>query len=196
MSEHRLFADPFPFTTEWYSTREHAPHLEQPVHQPRMRAVSALAARATQEFGFANIVDLGAGDGGTLSLLTWLALPMWGYDLMVPNVDHARDVRGVDIRFLDFEAEPIDWAELTIITECLEHLADPHSMVCRIGEHSQAIIASSPASETPESHDACHAWAWDQEGYAALITQGGFDVVEHQVVSGGYDFQIILGIKR
>lgn len=192
-----LYEDqPFPFTAEWYTTREHAPHLEQPIHQGRMRAVSAMVSKAIERYGYKSIADLGAGDGGTLSLLSWLGLPMWGYDLMEANVAHAKNVRGVDVRFLDFVDEPIDWADLTIITECLEHLEHPHAMVRRIAENSQAIIASSPAKETADSHDACHSFVWDMEGYAALIEQGGFDVIEHLSIDGGYAFQAILGVKR
>lgn len=190
---------PFPFTAEWYEGREHAPHLEQGIHRPRMLKVADIAVRSATDRGYASIVDLGAGDGGTLSLLEVLRLPpndvqMWGYDLMQVNVDYAKTVRNVDIRCLDFVDEPIDWAELTIITECLEHLENPHGMVRRIGTYSKAIIASSPASETVESHDECHAWVWDTEGYASLIREGGFEIIEHHVVSEGYDFQVVLGV--
>lgn len=196
----------FPFTTEWYKTREHAPHAEQWVHRPRMEAVQKMAYSAMKEYGYRSVVDLGAGDGGMLSLIKARAeagfheyhppseFSYWGYDLMQTNVDYARNTRQMDVRYLDFIGEPVDWGDLTIITECLEHLQDPHGMVRRIGTYSKAIIASSPVSETAEQHDACHAWVWDEEGYAALIEQGGFEIREHQVVTGGYDFQIILGV--
>lgn len=189
---------PFPFTAEWYMTREHAPHLEQPVHRPRMDAVAKMAVEAVSKYGYRSIVDLGAGDGGTLSLISGMvdtSVLCWGYDLMQSNVDHARNVRLEDVMYRDFVDEPIDWAELALITECLEHLEHPHTMVKRIGENAKAIVASSPARETSESHDACHAWCWDMEGYRALIEQGGFTVAEHIEVSGGYDFQVILGVR-
>lgn len=188
----------FPFTAEWYALREHAPHLEQPVHQARMHAVADLAVNALRTFGFQSVVDLGAGDGGTLSLIsqaTGAEVPMWGYDLQANNVEWAKGVRRQDVRFKDFVDEPIDWGELVIITEVLEHLEDPHGMVRRIGENAQAVIASSPARETVESHDGCHAWCWDLEGYESLLLGGGFDVVEHMAVEGEYDFQVIMGIK-
>lgn len=189
---------PFPFTTEWYTTREHAPHLEQQVHQPRMQAVARLAVEAIDAYGFASVVDLGAGDGGMLSLITSYkhgAIEAWGYDLMQVNCDYARDVRVMDVRYKDFVDEPIDWAELVIITEVLEHLENPHDMVRRIGEHAEAIIASSPAKETAEFHDGCHAWCWDMDGYARLVERGGFVVTEHLLIDGEFEFQILLGIK-
>lgn len=189
---------PFPFTAEWYETREHAPHLEQPVHRARMDAVATMATQAVAEYCFQSIVDLGAGDGGMLSLIgesVDTSVLCWGYDLMQSNVDHARDVRLQDVMYRDFVDEPIDWADLTIITECLEHLEHPHAMVKRIGDNAKAVIASSPSRETAQSHDACHAWVWDMDGYAALIEQGGFTVVEHIAVESGYEFQVIMGVK-
>lgn len=195
--EVQLYADQaFPFTVDWYKTREHAPHLEQGAHRQRMDVVAALASDACDTFGFASIVDLGAGDGGMLSLLAVCGVPQWGYDLMQTNVDFARVSRGMDVRYLDFVDEPIDWADLVICTEVLEHLEDPHTLVKRIGENAQGIIASSPGAETAESHDACHAWVWDMEGYAEMITGAGFNVVEHIAVQGDYDFQVLFALKQ
>lgn len=197
--EIQLYAEhEFPFTAEWYTTREHAPHLEQPVHRPRMEAVAGAVRDLIVRFGEGSVVDLGAGDGGMLSLIkeaTYGTCQLWGYDLMSTNTDYAREVRGQDVRFKDFVDEPIEWADVVVITECLEHLENPHGMVQRIGENAKAIVASSPAKENAESHDACHAWIWDMEGYRALIEQGGFTVVDHFEVGGGYDFQVIVGIR-
>lgn len=190
----------FPFTAEWYKTREHAPHVDQPIHQPRMEAVADLAFRTIRDLDLGTVCDLGAGDGGMLGLVGYRcperqAVKLWGYDLMEVNCEYAQKTRHEDVRYRDFVEEPIEWADLTIITECLEHLENPHGMVRRIGRNSKAIIASSPAKETSESHDACHAWVWDTDGYASLIEQGGFQVADHFTIEGDYDFQIILGVK-
>jgi hypothetical protein len=166
-----------------------------------MQAVADMAAQVINTYGFTSIVDLGAGDGGMLQLihgrLDWELeeheMPvMWGYDITKVNAEHAQTVRHVNVHQRDFVDEPIDWAELVVITE---HLENPHGMMERIGENAEAIIASSPAAETVESHDACHAWVWDMEGYARLIQRGGFVVTEHQLVEGGYAFQVVLGVK-
>jgi 2-polyprenyl-3-methyl-5-hydroxy-6-metoxy-1,4-benzoquinol methylase len=194
--EHSVYADlTFPFTKEWYEGREHAPHAEQAIHRPRMEFVAKVAAKAVELFELTSIVDLGCGDGGLLQMIrAQSSIRAWGYDLQQNNVDHARSVRGVDVRYLDFVDEPIDWGDLTVITECLEHLADPHGMVRRIAEHSKAVVASSPSRETAESHDACHAWVWDMDGYRDMFVQAGFRVQSHAEV-GGYGFQVIVGVK-
>lgn len=195
MTEHRLYDPSDPpdfFQNEWYDSREHAPHLEQGAHVERLMAAADQVGEMIARYKLSSVVDLGAGDGGLLQVLKRYHLPIWGYDLMKTNIEYAVNARMVDVQYKDFVNEPIIWAELSVITECLEHLPDPHAMVRRIGEHSNYIVASSPAHETPESHDACHAWCWDLEGYRALIEQGGFKVTS-QIVTGGYGFQVITG---
>jgi hypothetical protein len=192
----------FPFTTDWYREREHAPHAEQGVHRPRMDAVCAFCMDYVTRFGARSIVDLGAGDGGMLSMIEARfarrpGIPqLWGYDLMPTNVAFAQEHRQQAVTYVDFIDEPIVWGDLAVITECLEHLKDPHVMVRRIYENAQGVVASSPASETAESHDECHAWVWDMEGYRAMFEGAGFRVVAHEFIRGGYDFQVLMGVSE
>jgi hypothetical protein len=194
----------FPFTAEWYSGRDHAPHAEQDIHKARMLAVAEKAVAVMDNYDLRSVVDLGAGDGGMLDLISKRALGFfhdyvppsafkyWGYDLQANNVDYARAARKVDVMLRDFIDEPIEWGDLAVITECLEHLQYPHQMVRRIFENAKVVIASSPASETAESHDACHVWVWDMEGYRLMFEAAGFTVIDHEMVTaGGYDFQVI-----
>ena len=190
--EAKLFEEPFPFTAEWYETREHAPHLEQPAHMGRLHKTAELVNFAVDNYNAQSVVDLGCGDGGLLSLLEG-KVKAWGYDLMQANVEAAKH-RMVVVSFGDFINEPIEWGDLTVITECLEHLEDPHSVVKLIASHSRLIVASSPVSETAEWHDPVHAWAWDAEGYGNLIKSAGFEVIAHEIVDG--TFQCILGLQR
>jgi cysteinyl-tRNA synthetase len=74
----------------------------------------------------------------------------------------------------------------------LEHLTDPHDAVRWIADDSRFIVASSPWDEGPWWHDECHAWAWDREGYRALIEQGGYRILNHENVGR---FQIVLGVQ-
>jgi hypothetical protein len=200
MTEHQLYdpADPPDFfIPSWYDTREHAPHLEQGAHVTRLKDVAVEVHSLVAHYpDITTISDLGAGDGGLLSLLSGLDVERWGYDLSPANVAYAQNTRGVTVHHRDFEHEEIQWGVLTIITECLEHLPDPHAAVRRISRHSRFIVASSPAFETYESHDACHAWAWDLDGYRALIEQGGFQVIHHALSDpDGYGFQVIVGVQ-
>jgi hypothetical protein len=174
---------------EWYEVREHAPHLEQAGHRDRLMATASLVAQAAM-YGHRTLVDLGSGDGGLLSLLG-PAIKAWGYDLMPENLDAAKD-RGVDVRFGDVVEGDIDWGQIAVATEMLEHLVDPHAFVRRIAEHCQVLVCSSPWLERPGSAYEFHTWCFDLEGYRNLVEQAGFVVKRQQRVHG---FQIILAVK-
>ena len=188
MSEWRLWEGdepPIYSTPEWYAERERAPHLEQYGGQRDRLILAAEWINAVQP---ESVVDLGAGDGGLLSILD-PGIKRWGYDLQPSNIEGAKE-RGVDVRLGDFLNDPVDWAELAICTETIEHLVDPHAFVRQV--QSQMLLASSPALETNENHYEFHLWAWDVAGYKALLERGGYKVVKHRTISG---FQVILGVR-
>lgn len=193
MAEWKLVADEVPYvsTAEFHADRTRAPHLEQPAHRPRLEMAAEFAREAAARIGpAATVSDLGCGDGGLLSLLR--PIESWGYDFQ-PSNEAGWVERGVTAERLDIfngGADQVKFGDVTTITEVLEHLADPHAVVRWIGEHSKAIVASSPWVERPHAHDECHAWAFDPAGYRALIEQAGFIVQHHRTVGM---FQVILG---
>ena len=196
MTEYRFFEPPDvpEFTTAaWYLGRERAPHLEQPDHGERLRVTCRYIRLAVAALDIKTVVDLGCGDGGLLSLLD--GLDAWGYDLCPANVKAAREERGVAASLLDVVRHPggIVWADLAVVTEMFEHLADPHGFARRIGRCCRAVVASSPAAENAERHYEFHAWAWDMEGYRKLIEQAGFEVTMHARAG---DYQVIAGVSR
>jgi 2-polyprenyl-3-methyl-5-hydroxy-6-metoxy-1,4-benzoquinol methylase len=153
------------------------------------------AARLVAISGAKSVVDLGAGDGGLLSLLT---VPAWGYDFQPSNAAgwKERGVRGELRDVFNERPEDIEWAELAVMTEVLEHLDDPHGAVKWVGEHVKFIVASSPNDEAPlpreKDHD-CHIWGFDLDGYAKLFTDAGFVIVEHVVIDWS---QVLLARKE
>lgn len=189
-------------TFEFHEHRERAPHLEQGAHQGRLRlasdfvreAVDRVEGRATAP---ATVIDLGCGDGGLLSLISRLPwVNSFGYDFQPSNV-RGWDERNVNALSFDFVEgfDHVPDADVYVMTEVLEHLTDPHEFVKKIrarGDRVQ-LVASSPFTEHAGSHDACHAWAWDQNGYRALMMQAGFSVVRHETVGM---FQVIHAIAR
>jgi hypothetical protein len=200
MTEIQLYppGSDWPFTAQWYEHREHAPHLNQSVHNARFRATRDLVVQAVTEFDVVSIVDFGCGDGGLLALLADEGIEetrgvlTWGYDLMPSNVRYGTEVRHVDVRYRDFLNAEVEWGQLAICTEVLEHLQDPHGWLRLVRSHSDFLIASSPANETEEHHDGSHAWCWDMDGYARLVSQAGYRVMEHVEVEGGFNFQVLL----
>lgn len=197
MAEHKLFdgAIPAVSTFEFHEHRERAPHLEQPVHQPRIYMAEEFILQALHALGgTASLSDLGCGDGGLLSLLKDTpGLTAWGYDFQPSNTTGwaERGVTATAVDVFGHTTSAVTFGDISVTTEVLEHLADPHAAVRRIASHSRYLIASSPWTETDVSHDECHAWAWDQHGYRALVEQGGFTVVRHETVGM---FQVVLGV--
>lgn len=191
MVEHRLYDPgtvPECTTPRWYAGREHAPHLEQPTHRARLLAAAAAVVEAAQMLGASTVVDLGAGDGGLLSLLG-PGITGWGYDLQATNVA-ASKARGVDVRLADITTDAIDWGQIAVATELLEHLRDPHSLVSRAYTHSRALVCSSPCGETPELHYEHHVWAWDREAVEAMIAAAGFRIVRYEQLPLWYEFGV------
>jgi predicted RNA methylase len=191
--EWRLFEEgtiPECTTREWYLGRERAPHLEQPGQRDRILTSAALVARVAFEHRLNTVVDLGAGDGGLLSLLG-PNLTAWGYDLCPDNVEGAKE-RGVDVRYGDVIDGEVTWADIAVCTEMLEHLVDPHAFVRRIAANAKALICSSPADERPAAHYEFHTWAWDEVGYRRLVEQAGFKVRSQQRV---HMFQVLLAVR-
>ena len=192
MGEWRLFDEgtvPEHTTPRWYSQREHAPHLEDEIHRPRLIASATHVARVAFNRGLSTVVDLGAGDGGLLSLLG-PGLKGWGYDLAPSNLAAANG-RGVDVRYGDTLGD-IEWGDIAVATEMLEHLVDPHAFVRTIAANAQALVCSSPWNERPGAAYEFHTWAWDFDGYRALVEQAGLRVQQQEAVG---PFQIVVATR-
>ena len=188
MGEWRLFEKgtiPDFCTAEWYDGRESAPHVEQGAHRPRLEHVARLVNKYAA--GGRTVVDLGCGDGGMMSLLD-KRINAWGYDLC-PNIVVDR---GVDIRYGNVLEDDIEWADIAVATEMIEHLVDPGEFLRMVADNCNMLIASSPMNENGDAHYEFHAWAWDVEGYKALFERNGWRVARQEIV---WPFQIVVAKK-
>ena len=176
------FRGPAAWTFEFHKDRERAPHLEQDDHRQRLLA----AEKEIRALNPASVVDLGCGDGGLLSLIK--DIQSWGYDFH-PASQAGWKERGITAYAVDvFNDKPqIEWGELAVATEVLEHLENPHEAVEMIALNSKYIVCSSPHSDPLP--DDTHAWAWDREGYRALLEEQ-FTILKHFDVTWS---QIIVG---
>ena len=194
MTEWKLFAGDVAevSTAAFHEHRERAPHLEQPIHRERLMTAAQFVFVAAN-LGARTVSDLGCGDGGLLSLIH-NQVKAWGYDFAPANIRGWVE-REVEASFLDVfgaDRDQVQFGDVTVVTEVLEHLTDPRGAVQWIGRNSRFIVASSPWDENDQSHDPCHAWAFDRPGYAALIEQGGYRLLQHVNVGR---FQVVLGMK-
>jgi SAM-dependent methyltransferase len=181
--EARLFPEgtvPEYTTALWYEGRDSAPHVEEAAHRGRLDIAAKFINELAREHVAAGgpllqVVDLGCGDGGLLSLLDSNLVRGWGYDLQMSNVEASRK-RGVDVRYGDVveHFDLIDWGDLVVCTEFLEHLVAPEAFLQKVAGHARYVVASSPFTETLEDHYEFHCYAWDIDGYTDLLKRSGF----------------------
>lgn len=190
MVEYRFFSEgiiPYVSTEQFHHGRDRAPHLEQQAHRTRLFRVAHLV----RSLHPASVVDLGCGDGGLLSLLK--DVNSWGYDFQPSNVAGWIE-RSVTAESKDvlYPGADVRWAEVAVMTEVLEHIADPHGVVAWVAKHCKYLVASSPHSETPERHAEEHAWGWDMLGYKALVSDH-CEILQHECVDW---CQILVGRSK
>jgi hypothetical protein len=190
MVEHRFYPVgqvPPVSTYAYHEHRERAPHLEQDMHRGRLTRVAHLIRSLHPQ----SVVDLGCGDGGLLSLLQ--GIDAWGYDFQPSNVP-AWEERGVFAVAKDvlWPGAEVRWAELTAMTEVLEHIDDPHRVIKWAAQNSKFVVASSPHCETPEYHAEEHAWGWDMPGYLAMFSPH-YEIITHETLSW---CQILMGRSK
>lgn len=201
--EWRIYPDqdmPPVSTFDFHEHRERAPHLEQEGHRERLHRASELVNTAASSIrGPATVSDLGCGDGGLLSVLGRLpsVAECWGYDFAPANVAGwaERKVVATALDVFNTDRSKVSLGDITVMTEVLEHIADPHGVLRWIGLHSAYVVVSSPANENDIYHDPCHAWAWDIDGFWQLVEGAHFEVLVHEVIVGGTT-QIILARNR
>lgn len=202
MTEHRLFEGPVPYvsTFDFHKDRERAPHLEQAWHQPRLHRAADFVRQVVerQPLGYRRVSDLGCGDGGLLSLIKDIpGIDAWGYDFAPANQlgwyergvrAYARDVFDPVSPVNEGLSAP-EFGNVVVMTEVLEHLADPHGALRTVRKPASWLVCSSPWNESPNNHCPEHAWAWDLDGYTAMIEAAGWRVVKHEPVDM---FQVVL----
>lgn len=189
--EWKLFDGDVPYvsTAEFHRDRPRAPHAEQAVHQKRMDLALDCVRAEAHRYGNPTLVDFGAGDGGFLARVSPFVDRAWGYDFCPANLEGAQE-RGMDVRDADFTSDPVEYAHIAILTEVLEHVADPHGVLRTLKSQGvRSVVASSPYTETDISHDECHAWAWDENGYREMFQKAGWKVARHETVPY---FQVVL----
>lgn len=199
MSEWRLFEGETPHvsTYAYHEHRDRAPHLEQPPHRERLELATRYVLESFSS-GCYTLSDLGCGDGGLLSLIKDIPdVVSWGYDFTPANAEgwaergvtaYLRDVFGAGGP-VDDGLETAVLGDVVVVTEVLEHLADPHGVLRTLRRHARRLVCSSPWNESPAQHDPSHAWAWDRSGYADMIEKAGWTILHHE--QAGL-FQVVL----
>lgn len=194
MTEYRT-KGPIEWTTqEWHNDRARAPHLEQPQHAGRIIRCSEIAKELADERGCMTLLDMCAGDGGFLSLVTPYYPDAYGYDWMPTNIEGAKE-RGVNVVFknvMDLDLSQIV-VDVVVLMECLEHFDNPHDFLQRLSKGNiKYVLASSPHNENDTNFSEGHVWAWDTQGYVDLFENNGWKPLKVEIFQA---FQIVVASK-
>lgn len=210
MGEWKLQGQEHVSTAAFHEHRERAPHLEQWGHKARLYKAAEFVVQAARHDGEpCSVSDLGCGDGGLLSVVQGLpeVSRAWGYDFQPSNEQGWRE-RGVTayqrdvFNYIDnycrvgntyVTAPQVDFGRVSVTTEVLEHLENPHGVLGFLSTNSNYIVASSPYDENAQGHDECHSWAWDREGYKAMFENNGWVVQDHVAVDT--KFQVLWAVR-
>jgi len=166
----------------WWVDQPHVNHIDNRVHQARLKSAAQTACDYAWLVGTTRICDLGSCDGGLLDLLQYpYREDSFGYDVIEVSIKYGREVRGVDLRYGNVtEDATLELAPVVVGTEMLDHLEDPHGFLWNQKDREvQYAVFSSPHSETAQYHEWNHAWAWDREGYSKMIESSGWEIVSH-----------------
>jgi 2-polyprenyl-3-methyl-5-hydroxy-6-metoxy-1,4-benzoquinol methylase len=179
---YKTFDQPHSHDAEWYKGRELADHINQDNHRPRLMQVLEYLTQIVGDDSEITIADFGCGNGGLIrEIESKLPNKIWGYDLQPTNIEDAiQKGNSENIKYLDFINESIEFPDIAIATEVLEHLVDPDAFIKRLLDNGvKYIIASSPDYETPTYHAPFHLWVFNGDSYKEMFVTSGWDVILH-----------------
>lgn len=181
---YKTFDKPHSHDAEWYKDRELADHINQDGHRPRLMQVKDYILQLVKTDNTITIADFGCGNGGLIRELQNL-LPdnkIWGYDLQPSNIeDSHKKGNSENIHYIDFVNEDVEFPNIAIATEVLEHLVDPDTFIKRLLDNGvKYIVASSPDYETPSYHAPFHLWVFNGDSYKEMFETQGWEVLVHK----------------
>jgi SAM-dependent methyltransferase len=191
VTEWRLFEKgtiPYFSTDEFFATHPWIEPAHQIGHAERMEMVADAFRDLISNAHVTSVLDLGCGDGSLLRMIRENVAPgakLRGITRSPDDAMHAL-AYGLDVEVGNFLTSVIQWEEVTIMTEVLEHLYDPHGFLARI--ESKYLIASSPSAETSDWHYEHHTWAWDLVGYLDLIEDAGWHILDQRECSSAASY--------
>lgn len=143
------------------------------------------------------VADPACGDGSVLEAAYRQSPFEFAHlsDISVPNIEglspsfphekHARPITEA--------VEAIDDVDVIVLTEVLEHLADPDAILRLARPRARHLVASSPVSETASAGNPEHLWSWDEDGYEEMLSAAGWTTTSLTALSWPmfpYKFQI------
>lgn len=154
-----------------------------PEHQERIRQTIIVAQRLIDDHKLTTVTDLSAGNGAIVGGLE---------DVVKRFSDISVAGNGIELEVLT--AEPVD---LWILTETIEHLEAPWTVLEQIARRTRWIVLSTPLDEDPKIGNYEHYWSFTQGDVADLLAQSGFtDATFDAITAPGWTYTYQLWTAR
>lgn len=193
--EFRLFTKPHSADEMFYHDRPASDHINEPAHRDRLIHTVEVVEKlildtrlAPESWPNLSVADWGCGNGGFLNELSSRVpgVRMWGYDLSPRALEDAKARYGVNAEFKDITKDDVEVGHVTVLTELLEHMVDPHGLLHRLKRlGADWVVASCPAYEDPIKHYEHHLWCWLAGGFGLMFERCGYRVIRHYVFHPG-----------
>ena len=162
-------------------------------HQARTLVTAALIAWLKPE----SVLDPACGDASIVAAANLLRPIAHVHlaDISEPSVLRVPQTTGFKAAVSDIfdaiEASPN--VDVVVLTETLEHLADPDQIAALARGKGRYLVASSPVMRAGQvDHNSEHLWMFDRTGYEAMLTDAGWRVEQFTFLSfpSEYDFGV------
>lgn len=139
-------------------------HTRWPDHIQRVEFTVEFVRGIAAEFGCRSIADLSCGDG---AVVFRSGLEEWHMGDMVPgpHCGYHGPIEETIHRIPD--------VDLFVLSETLEHVDDPVSLLRDIRSKARTLVLSTPYGETDDGNPE-HYWGWDLDGIEELLESAGW----------------------
>jgi hypothetical protein len=167
-------------------------HTRWPEHVRRVAWTLDQLREAVNTSIFTWAVDIACGDGEILGSLDEIR-----HREYIDRTDGERvSIIGLaeDSHALVQQYRPWD---LVIMTEILEHLDNPDSVLTSWSRNTRWLLTTTPLGETDPEYNAEHYWGWDQQGFEQMLQESGWEPFRHVLLEDEYyTYQLVIAMSR
>lgn len=162
-------------------------HTHWPDHIERVRWTIAEGVQLAKQLKAVSLIDLSCGDG---AVLRGIAAELPESTLYFGDLVHAPHVQHVGPIEEALRLEGL-CADLLVMTETLEHLADPDAVLRAARVRFRGLLVSTPIGEDATHDNIEHYWSWQMEDVLGMLTEAGWTPYRYARLDlPWYDFQL------